>query len=207
MVERDDRTKQVRSCGEGERERGRPQVARLWRAVGRCILPLAAAGQQLVALHNRLKPLLHSPFPSAALLLAGAPPGQAVQQGGGHVGGPAEGGARRPVQVRRLALLCVCTVLQPQLLPPVLGVCMCLRLMLLAQICRPHTCLYYTHLSLPPAAPAPACRPQGTSKLLQLGLQFPRVVRVRAEWVAPEAKSKQRSGGWALKTKEERILM
>jgi hypothetical protein len=50
-------------------------------------------------------------------------------------------------------------------------------------------------------------RPQGTSKLLHLGLQFPRVVRVRAEYVAPEAKSKQRAGGWALKTKQERILM
>lgn len=52
------------------------------------------------------------------------------------------------------------------------------------------------------------CRPQGGATLLQLGQQYPRVVRVRAEWVAPEGKGKQRTGGgWALKTKQERILM
>lgn len=50
-------------------------------------------------------------------------------------------------------------------------------------------------------------RPQGAPKLLQLGMQYPRVVRVRAEWAAPEGKGKQRAGGWALKTKAERILM
>lgn len=64
-----------------------------------------------------------------------------------------------------------------------------------------------SHCAAPATPLLLATRPQGTSKLLQLGLQFPRVVRVRAEWVAPEAKSKQRAGGWALKTKQERILM
>jgi len=43
------------------------------------------------------------------------------------------------------------------------------------------------------------------SKLLQLGMQYPRVVHVRTDWLAPQGK--QRTGGWALKTKEERILM
>ncbi|EFN59438.1 hypothetical protein CHLNCDRAFT_137990 [Chlorella variabilis] len=55
-------------------------------------------------------------------------------------------------------------------------------------------------------------RPQSSAKLLKLGMHFPRVVRVRAEWVVPEDK---RRGGWALKTKQagldwtwhERILM
>lgn len=56
----------------------------------------------------------------------------------------------------------------------------------------------------PPLLP---CRPQGASKLLALGAQYPRIVRVRAEWVTPDAKSKARAGGWALKTKRERILM
>ncbi|KAL4431002.1 hypothetical protein ABPG75_006258 [Micractinium tetrahymenae] len=48
-------------------------------------------------------------------------------------------------------------------------------------------------------------RPQGAPKLLQLGVQYPRVVHVRAEWQPPEGR--KRAGGWALKTKQERILM
>ncbi len=59
----------------------------------------------------------------------------------------------------------------------------------------------------PPHTHPLPCRPQGGAKLLQLGLQYPRLVRVRADWVAPEGKGKQRRGGWALKTKQERILM
>lgn len=50
-------------------------------------------------------------------------------------------------------------------------------------------------------------RPQGSTRLVQLGSQYPRVVRVRADWAPPEPKSRQRAGGWALKTKRERILM
>ncbi|KAL4426832.1 hypothetical protein ABPG77_006618 [Micractinium sp. CCAP 211/92] len=48
-------------------------------------------------------------------------------------------------------------------------------------------------------------RPQGAPKLLQLGVQYPRVVRVRAEWQPPQGR--KQAGGWALKTKRERILM
>lgn len=61
----------------------------------------------------------------------------------------------------------------------------------------------WTHHSPPePALPLPTatpCRPQSSAKLLKLGMHFPRVVRVRAEWVVPEDK---RRGGWALKTKQ-----
>ena len=49
------------------------------------------------------------------------------------------------------------------------------------------------------------CRPQGSARLVQLGMHYPRAVHVRAEWVQqPEGR---RRGGWALKTKQERILM
>ncbi len=63
----------------------------------------------------------------------------------------------------------------------------------------------------PPTQPASLClaslrcRPQGAPKLLQLGVQYPRVVRVRAEWQPPQGR--KQAGGWALKTKQERILM
>lgn len=61
-----------------------------------------------------------------------------------------------------------------------------------------------SHTARPPPC-VPRRRPQGAPKLLQLGVQYPRVVRVRAEWQPPEGR--KRAGGWALKTKQERILM
>ncbi|PSC73626.1 Jumonji domain-containing [Micractinium conductrix] len=48
-------------------------------------------------------------------------------------------------------------------------------------------------------------RPQGPAKLLQLGVQYPRVVHVRAEWLPAEGR--KRAAGWSLKTKAQRILM
>ena len=70
---------------------------------------------------------------------------------------------------------------------------------------RPVACLASTQPKFSPRLPPWRRRPQASApKLLTLGTQFPRAVRVRTEWVQPQGK---RRGGWALKTKEERILM
>ncbi len=48
------------------------------------------------------------------------------------------------------------------------------------------------------------CRPTSLSKQVALGVQYPKLVSVRAEWVEGEARHK---GGWKLTTKPSRILM
>lgn len=67
------------------------------------------------------------------------------------------------------------------------------------------SCFNHTHpqpLTLNPAPPLR--RPSGNSRQVQLGLHYPKLVSVRAEWVEPEAR---RKGAWKLTTTARRILM